>query len=172
VNPENPEEPPKHRHELDPRVLDDEMELRRHQVLRMRHRRMSLRQIGQALNVSEATVSKDLKWIREHWQQMLGPNAKLDTSVFIGESLAIYEDIEAMALTDAVRAGISLRDKNRCLNTALAARDRQVSLLQDMGVVARSLGTLTVNLPTATQIRAALAAAPFDPNDPAIIDIG
>lgn len=159
-------------HELDTRALDDEMELRRHQVLRMRHRRFSLKQIGLALGVSETTVHRDLKWIREQWQTMLGPEAKLDTSIFIGESLAHYEDIEAMALADSAKAGISLRDKNRLLNTALAARDRQVSLLQDMGVVARSLGTLTVNLPTATQIRAALAAAPFDPNDPAIIDIG
>ena len=139
-----------------------ELEERRLQVLRLRHRRMSEGQIARALNVSASTVSRDLEYVRAHWQDFLGPDQTFDRAVFIGETLARYEDVESTAMHESARAGISIKDKMRCLQVAMIARTHQVALLEDSGIISRSPVALTVGLPSAAQIRAAVEAATLD----------
>src|SRR5260221_13313914 len=102
-----------------------ELAERRATVMRLRIRRMSEPAIARALSVSAATVSRDLTYIRAHWQEFFGPNPKFDSSIFVGESLALYEDIESTAMRDSAKAGITVRERMRCLQTAMAARSRQ-----------------------------------------------
>jgi predicted transcriptional regulator len=150
-----------------------ELEERRAQVMRLRHRRLSEAAIARALGVSASTVSRDLAHIRAHSQESFGPNPTFDASIFIGESLARYEDIESAAMHDSAKAGITLKERMRCFQVAMVARNHQVSLLLDTGVIARSLGTLTVGLPTAAQIRTALQSMAIDDDldGPVVFDV-
>jgi hypothetical protein len=140
-------------------AVADELDDRRQQVLRLRHRRMSLAQIASALHVDPSTVSRDLKFIREHWRHMLGEEAKFDSAVFVGESLALYEDIETQAMFESSKAGVTTAMKMRCLQIAVLAREKKVQLMQDVGMMSRAPVNVNVNLPTAEQIRKALQHA-------------
>src|SRR5438094_6778993 len=86
-----------------------ELEERRLQVLRMRHRRMSEGQIARALNVSASTVSRDLEYVRAHWQEFFETEQTFDRAVFIGETLARYEDVESRAMRESARVGVSVQ---------------------------------------------------------------
>jgi predicted transcriptional regulator len=149
------------------RQSDNELAFRRQKVLKLRARRVSEAQIGRALGVSEATVSRDLAWIREHWRELFGPTPTFDPAAFVGETLSRYEEIEAIALVDAAKAN-GLRERMACFHVAMLARDRQVSLLQDLGLLRHMSDTPVRGLPTAAQIRAALQTATIDPADPAV----
>jgi hypothetical protein len=153
------------------RATDGEMDDRRLQVLRLRNRRMSITQIGAALHVDPSTISRDLKWIRQHWKEMLGDHPKFDASVFIGESLAVYDDIETQAMFESSKAGTSVGNKMRCLQVATYARDKKVQLMQDIGMIGRAPVNLNVNLPTAEQIRKAIQNAQITIDGPDIIDV-
>lgn len=156
-------------------IIDDEarevflleasaIEERRRLVMRLRARRLSEGQIARAINMSVATVSRDINWLRDQWRELYGGDtATFDSAAFIGESLSAITEVEAIAWTDAHRAGIPLRDKMTCLALVLAARRDAKSFVQDLGLVERSLGSLTVGLPTAAQIRQALQAARANP---------
>src|SRR5437867_3844377 len=83
-----------------PEILatESELEERRWKVAGLRLRRLSLSQISRALGVSMPTVSRDLAWIRTHRQEVYGSTPTLDPAEVLGESLALYEDIQAAAL--------------------------------------------------------------------------
>ena len=154
-----------------PRATEDELEQRRLQVFRFRQLRMTLMQIATALHVDESTVSRDLKWVRDHNRELFGTRPEFSAEEFTGESYSQYRDIEHQALRESTKAAISAKDKRAWLSLAIVARDRQVSLLEDLGILSRTLGTATSDLPTASQIRKALAQAKFDPNEPAFIHV-
>lgn len=138
---------------------ENEIADRRQKILQLLHRRMNRTQIAGALGVHPSTISRDLKDIRANFEGQFGAHPKFNSAVFTGEALAHYEDVMLTAMYDSARPNISLKDKARLLTVALMARDRMVALLQDTGQIARSQGVLTLGLPSATQVRAALAAA-------------
>lgn len=151
---------------------EGELEERRLNVQRLRVRyRLSVKKIAERLDVSEATVCRDMQWIREHWREQFGAKPKIDPADVVGEALAIYQEIEQSALQDAancirrtddgelVDMVFFAKQRAACYAVALKAREAQVALLQDLGVVDRAVGTLDVTLPTAAQIRAAIDAA-------------
>jgi DNA-binding Lrp family transcriptional regulator len=153
------------------RAVEVEMEARRMKVLFLRHRRQTEQQIANQLNVSEATISRDIKWLREHYAETFGVDSKFDSGAFIGESIARYEDIESEAMKDSAKPGIQPRDKAKFLMIAILAREKQTSLLQDTGVITRAPVNVNLNLPTAAQIRLAIQNAALEVDDPNIIDI-
>jgi DNA-binding CsgD family transcriptional regulator len=112
-------------------ATEGELEERRREVVRLRARRMSELQIARALGVSASTVSRDLGWVRSNWQEMFGPNPHFDVAVFIGESLALFAEIEATALLDSEQPDIGVRNRMACYRTAMQARERSVALIQD-----------------------------------------
>jgi hypothetical protein len=132
-----------------------EIEDRRMRVLALRLRRMSEPAIAAILNVSHATVSRDLQWIKEHWRKQYGVPAGLNPQEFIGETIAVYQDHEAAAMLEyhdlkqqAANRRLSpmfvSRARMQALRTAMAARQLQVNLLQDLGLVDRELGSVDV----------------------------
>jgi hypothetical protein len=146
-------------------ATEGELEERRLTVVHLRLRRLSLARISQRLGVSEATISRDLEWIRAHRQRVYGATPTLDAAELIGESVALYEDIEATALRVAHSGDLSVRDRLRCMNTAMAAREKKTALLQDVGLLDRAAPDLVVGLPTAAQIRSAIEAASLEQYD-------
>jgi DNA-binding transcriptional ArsR family regulator len=138
---------------------ESELEERRWKVAGLRLRRLSLAQISRALGVSMPTVSRDLAWIRAHRQEVYGATPTLDAAQVLGESLALYEDVQATALRYAQSVTLSVRDRLRCMHTAMVAREKMTVLLQDVGLLNRAAPDLTIGLPTAAQIRQALELA-------------
>lgn len=133
---------------IEPDDIDGAISDRRLQVLTMRLRRVSQRQIAQALNVTQATISRDLDWIRDHWVKDFGPPgaaAGLKAHEEIGEAVALFADVEYSALRDFSQLQPKeSRGRNACLRTALLARQMRLNLLQDLGFIDRQVGTVAL----------------------------
>ena len=148
---------------------DSEIELRRERVLSLRLRKMTEAAIAAVIGTSVATVSRDLAWIRQNWRERYGLTPTLDPAEIAGETLDLYRDIENLALLEHTRISdeargrrispmFAARQRMACLRTALLAREMQVSLMQDLGILDRALGTLKV-VPRAAEIREAIRQA-------------
>jgi hypothetical protein len=142
---------------------------RRRQVLFLRGRRMSVKAIADVLKTNPNAVCRDLEWIRKHGAEVFGSHPEFDATAFIWESLCRFEDIESTALRDSMTADIAIRDKMLCLAEAREARKCMIELLLDTGQLQRAPVSVNVNLPSAAQIRAAIAAATAEEGD--VIDM-
>jgi len=80
-----------------------EIEMRRARVLSLRLRRMTESAIAAICHVDESTVSLDLKWIGQNWRDRYGPVSTIDVAELVGESVAVYEDIELQAFLEHSR---------------------------------------------------------------------
>lgn len=129
--------------EDDARSTRDELEARRGKVLTLRLRRMTQAQIATALGVDQATISRDLAWIAQHWKERFGTPATLDPTQEIGEAIALFADVEVAALRAFTKlmAG-EARACNAYLRTAMIARQMRVNLLQDLGFIDRQIGAV------------------------------
>jgi predicted transcriptional regulator len=135
--------------------LPPDIELRRKEVVRLRLRRMSQSAIAALLGVDQATISRDLQWIREHWEDKYGSPASVSPAHELGEAVSMYEDAEQSALMEfhliqqsASKRGLSpmfiSRQRMACLRTAMVARKMRVDLLHDFGLIERNLGSVSV----------------------------
>lgn len=143
---------------LDQLAATDRLAVRRHRVLSLTLRRMNQEQIAQALNVNQATVSRDLNWIRHHWRDAYGIPATVSPAEEIGMAVALYDDAETAALREfnAPSNVSNSRQRMACLRTAMLARQMRTTLLQDVGIVDRQVGTVTVTSARADDIRTIL----------------
>jgi hypothetical protein len=146
----------------------DPREARRRSVLTLRLRRMSEVQIARVLGVNQATISRDIQWIRTHWGDVFGQAPSLKPEEEIGEAVAIYEDAEQAALLEyhalaQTTAPIPTKSRARmlCLETAMRARERRIDLLQDLGFLERKLGSVSLTIARADELRSALRAQGF-----------
>jgi hypothetical protein len=94
-----------------------------------------------------------------------GATPTLDAAEVLGDSVALYDDIEATALRIGHAAGLSVRDRLRCLHVAMAARERKTALLQDVGLLNRAATSLVIGMPTASQIRNAIEAVELEQHE-------
>ena len=156
--------------EHDEQEAPSEIEMRRERVLQLRMRRMSEAAIAAIVGVHEATVSRDLKWIRQQWKDRYGTLPNFDPAEEVGAALALYEEAEVHAMLEFARINQENKDRNispvygakqrmACLKLAGEMRTKRVNLLQDLGIIDRALGTLTVQLPRAKQIRETIRTA-------------
>jgi hypothetical protein len=145
--------------QADPQTREEDQYDRRRLVLFLRGRRMSVKKISDALGVGVKTVSHDLAWIRQQGAKVFGTHPDFDPNAFIWESLCRFEDIESTALRDSMTKDITIRDKMLCLGEAREARTSMVMLLMDTGQLQRAPVNVNVHLPTASQIRQAVADA-------------
>jgi P27 family predicted phage terminase small subunit len=154
-----------------PPVADDADVIaeRRRRVCSLRLLHKTPTAIAGELKVSPSTVSRDLKWIRAQWRRTYGGTApRLQSGEVIGEALALYQEVEVNALEDATKMRLQRTDvdlvayaqaRMACLAMGLKARQAQVALLQDLGVIERSLGHVDVTaLPNAAHLRRVLAS--------------
>ena len=168
----------------EPQPTKSELEWRRERVLSLRLRRMTEAAIAAIVQVSEATISRDLEWIAQNWRDRYGLLPQADPAEVIGETLALWQDGEKLALLEHSRIAdecsrhetidvecddchktkkvvvnrridpiFAAKQRMACLATAMNAREKQIHLLQDLGVLERALGSLRVTLPRAAEIR-------------------
>lgn len=154
------------------RSMLPDVEGRRAKVLSLRARRYTQLQIAQALQVDQATVSRDLAWIREHWAEKFGSPSKLEPPEEIGEAIALFAEVEMQALRDFSKLKTSeARSRNAYLRTALIARQMRVNLLRDLGFIDRQIGNIGVTL-RADAVRQALRDAGLLITDDGHITVG
>jgi hypothetical protein len=132
-----------------------EIEARRARVLSLRLRQQSLTAIAAIIGTSLSTVSRDWAAIQTGWSSEYGQSPKVDKAALIGESVAIFRDIELAALMEATRAK-STFDKTLALKEARSARQSYIDLIMDCGLLERSVGTVTITHARAEEIRARL----------------
>lgn len=148
-------------------TIDEDIEGRRQKVMSMKLRLMSMVAIAQALNVTVATVSRDVQWIREHWRGQYGAAPILDPGELVGEAIALYREVERAALLEYNRLATApatasvVRSRLMALEVAAKQRERHTTLLMDIGVVERALGTVRTisQVPRAAELRRAIQDA-------------
>lgn len=136
---------------------------RRRSVLKLRLRNLPETAIARLLGVNQATVSRDIAWIRANWGHLYGPGQGVKVEEEIGEAVGIYEDAEQLALlefhalsTTNAPATTRARARMDCLRTIMDARTRRVELLQDLGFLKREIGSFSVSVARADELRQAL----------------
>jgi hypothetical protein len=143
-------------------IAESDVAFRRERVLEFRAMRMTLRQIAHALGVSTATIHRDLALIREQSEDVYA-RAGLNAAAVLGEAIARYQLYESDAYRLSRSPTATPVERMLALREARANRQAQMALLQDLGLLNRVLGTITVGLPTGSQIRAALDQSGVDP---------
>jgi HTH domain len=143
-------------------VAESDVEFRRERVVELRAMRMTLSQIARALGVSTATVHRDLALIREDSEDLYA-RAGLNAAEVLGEAIARYRLYESDAYRLSRSPTAKPVERMLALREARANREAQMALLQDLGLLNRVLGSITVGLPTGAQIRAALDQSGLDP---------
>jgi AcrR family transcriptional regulator len=150
-------------HEAEDRrlIAESDVEFRRERVVELRAMRMTLSQIARALGVSTATVHRDLAVIREDSEDLYA-RAGLNAAEVLGEAIARYRLYESDAYRLSRSPTAKPVERLLALREARANREAQMTLLQDLGLLNRVLGSITVGLPTAAQIRTALDQSGLD----------
>lgn len=112
------------------RSTKQEIADRRERVLELRLQRLSARQIGETLHVSQSTVIRDLRAIKDELHEQLdGFDAKDE----IAKILTTYDII----LAESLRESDTAKDFKKIgfLNSALRALWQKQRLLLDLGVL-------------------------------------
>jgi hypothetical protein len=108
-------------------------------IYRFRMRGVSQVAIANAAGISQPTISRELSIIKEHFR---ANGSEIDQDVTIGESACLFDEVEAKAWNiyhDADAPG----DKLKGLATVMAAREKKLKLLMDVGRLERA-GTKSV----------------------------
>ena len=113
----------------------NEIEERRRDVVRLRMRGLGLRNIAKELGVGHMTIKRDLAAIQEQTKERM---SKLDRDIIIAESVSVYEEIETQAWDQFHRCGSGTSMKAQFLNVVRAARNDQIRLLTDIGMITRA----------------------------------
>jgi hypothetical protein len=101
-------------------------------IARLRMRGLSQKAIAQVIEVTPARVCQEVKAIREHY---ITKGGNLDQAALVGESLTLFEEVEQKAW-EVFHQDES--KKLRALDTVMNARERQIKLLMDLGILRRA----------------------------------
>ena len=105
---------------------------RQQTIVKLKVRGMTQSAIAQLLSITPARVSQEMRVVRHHFAIK---GSEIDESAVVGESLTIYEEVEKRAWevfhTDGGK-------KLRALDSVMTAREKQVKLLMDLGLLKRA----------------------------------
>jgi hypothetical protein len=145
-----------------------DLEDRRKRVLNLRLRQMSLSAIASAVEVDEATVSRDIAWIHKNWRDTLGRSPTIDLSEIIGESMAFYSELERLLLHEHAKLNALnttpavSKARALVLEAASRQRERRNNLLVSFGVFDRAADVIrssTKTIPRAADMRRLITGA-------------
>jgi hypothetical protein len=118
-----------------PKSTQVELTERRQMVLRMRLQGKTFRDIGKELGLGYMTVKRDLDAIKCEVAQKID---KFDRDYALGKSISVYEQIEEEAWAEYHRSVTGSPSKAQFLNLVRTARNDQVKLLADVGLIDRA----------------------------------
>lgn len=92
------------------RFVDDEVFIlqRREQVVRLRAQRKSVSQIARLTDSNVATVTEDLKWVRQDWLRRIARNK----TIWMAEALEAWENLISVAWEDYFGTGETVESQN------------------------------------------------------------
>lgn len=132
-----------------------EIEERRARAVRLRFARLSESEIAQKLNVSAATVCRDLRAAQQDWAQRFG--RQRDAAEEVGEAIALFQLLEGAAIDELNRLesekDSSTGAKMQTLWAARAMRLARLDLLVTTGALKPIVESGTMR---ATELRAVL----------------
>jgi DNA-binding CsgD family transcriptional regulator len=122
---------------LGKKLRSSQMELaeRRQVVVRLRLQGMTLREIGKELGCGYMTIKRDMDIIKEEVGQKI---AQFDKDYALGKSMTVYEQIESEAWAQFYGCANGTTSKAQFLNLVRAARNDQVKLLTDVGLISKA----------------------------------
>jgi len=121
----------------------DEISERRQMVMKFRLRGLTYRQIAKELGVGYMTVKRDLEAIRVSTRDKV---SKFKHDYALGTSINTYEQIEEEAWKEAERCPHGSSNRAQFLNLARTARNDQVKMLMDVGLIGRSAQQVDVTV--------------------------
>jgi len=123
----------------------EEIEDRRKQVARLRLRGLGYRSIAKILNVGHMTIKRDLEAIREENKRRV---SGFEHAQMIGESLSVFEEVELRAWQDYHDADKGSVQRRQFLDVIQNARNNQIKLLTDIGLVSKEPHKVDVTVRT------------------------
>lgn len=112
-----------------------ELAERRQEVIRLRLKGLTLREIGKEMNLGYMTVKRDLDAIRQEVGEKV---TNFDKDFALGKSISVYEQIEDEAWKQYYGCAPGSTGRAQFLNIARTARNDQVKLLTDVGLINRA----------------------------------
>ena len=118
-----------------PRSTEIELSERRQEVIRLRLRGMTLREIAKSLGCGAMTIKRDLDAVKQEVHQKV---SQFDRDYALGTSLSVYEQIEKEAWEQYYGCSQGSPGRAQFLNLVRTARNDQVKLLADVGLISRA----------------------------------
>lgn len=112
-----------------------EISERREMVLRMRLKGRTFRQIAKDLGVGYMTIKRDFDCIKEDMHKKV---TRFDQEYALGKSISTYEQIEDESWKNYFANAEGSSGRAQFLNLIRAARNDQVKLLSDVGLINRA----------------------------------
>jgi hypothetical protein len=103
--------------------------------VKLRMRGLGLRKIAAELDVGHMTVKRDLAAIAEENKTRMD---QLERDTLLAECVSVFEQIEAQAWDQYHRCANGTQMKAQFLNVIRSARNDQVKLLTDIGMIAKA----------------------------------
>jgi len=128
-----------------PKASREEIEDRHKHVGRLRMRGLNYRSIAKLLGVSTMTIKRDLDAIREDNKKRV---TTFESERHIGESLSVFEECELRAWQDYHEALAGTIQRKHFLDTIQNARNNQIKLLTDVGLISREPAKVDVRVKT------------------------
>jgi len=151
------------------RHSQDEITERRREVMRLRMRGMGYRLIAKKLGVGHMTVKRDLEVIREETGQQI---SQFQRDYKLAESIAVFEEVEHQAWEQFNLAVAGSAQKARFLEQVRSARQDQIKLLCDVGLIRKAPQEITHNVQATSRVLQAWSPAAQDLVALAIIKTG
>jgi hypothetical protein len=112
--------------------MNAELAERRQEVIRLRLKGLTLREIGKEMSLGYMTVKRDLDAIKQDVGEKV---SKFDRDFALGKSISVYEQIEDEAWKQYYGCAPGSTGRAQFLNVARTARNDQVKLLCDVGLI-------------------------------------
>lgn len=114
-----------------------EMTDKQKEIFKLKLRGLSQSAIAKVLGITQQMVSKHWLANKKKFQKM---GEQMNQPALVGESVSLYNEVgeRAWDLYYAARKAGKLGDANRALATVMTAKDKQLSLLMDLGLLRRA----------------------------------
>lgn len=107
------------------------------QIFKLRLRGFSQAAIGEVVGITQQAVAKHWRLIKNKFEAM---GKDVNQPAIVGESVSLYTEVNERAweLFYIAKNNNKLGDANRALHTVMQAREKQLQLLMDLGILKRA----------------------------------
>lgn len=108
---------------------------RQRTIAKLKLRGLSQKLMAEMLDLTPARISQEVAAIREHF---ISKGSDINQAALVGETVTLYEQVEQEAWRIFYAEDTSKQIKLRTLDTIMSAREKNVKLLMDLGLIRRA----------------------------------